>query len=385
MRPLRELISKEEASGRLRFASRLAEGSEVLPLHEALARVCASDVVAQVDVPPFRRALMDGYAVGGEAPLRVVGEAFAGEDPGPLLPGTAIRIATGAPLPEGATSVVRVEDTTQKDGLVVFPVKRPGPFFEPPGADVRRGDRILAVGDELTPARLGLAASVGLDKLEVLRRPRVEVRSSGDELLPPGAPPAPGRIYDANATTLRTLLAAAGGDVRVGEPLPDDEASLRAALRTDADLLVVSGGASAGDKDLLVDALRAEGEVLFHGVRVKPGKPLLAGRVGATLVVGLPGNPTSALSNAAIFVVPVLRRMAGLPDVASAVDATMATDVRGEPDRYLFLPVKVDAGEARPTFKGSSALTSLAGSDGWVGVPEGTSLWAGTRVKVHLW
>ena len=141
-----------------------------------------------------------------------------------------------------------------------------------------------------------------------------------------------------------------------------------------------------GARDLVVDALRAEGEVIFHGVRVKPGKPLLAGRVGACLVVGLPGNPTSALSNALIFLVPVVRRLAGLPPSESrAVRAALAQEVRGEPDRYQFLPVRLEAGRAIPTFKGSGSLTSMAASDGWIGVPEGATLAAGAPVDVHPW
>jgi molybdenum cofactor synthesis domain-containing protein len=212
------------------------------------------------------------------------------------------------------------------------------------------------------------------------------VRSTGDELLAPGDAPLPGRVYDANATTLAALLGQAGADVHVGKRLPDDITALRATLRaTDADVIVVSGGASAGDKDLLVDAVRAEGELLFHGVRVKPGKPLLAGRVGRALLVGLPGNPTSALSDAAIFLVPALRQMAGLPLTERVTTARLASDVRGEPDRYLFLPVRLEGGVAKPTFKGSSALTSLAGSDGWIGVDEGATLPAGTGVEVHGW
>ena len=393
MRPFGALLPKERALAMLLDAARPLVATEEAPLAEALGRVAAETVRAPFAVPPFARAMMDGYAVrSADGPtLRVGGDLFAGaRAPPPLAPGEARRIATGAPVPPGADAVVRVEDADEKDGTVTLRVAaRPGLSVDPRGSDLAEGALVVAEGDALTPARLGLLASVGRARVRVHARPRVALFSSGDELLRPGEPADPWRIYDSNTTTLRALFEAAGAAVRAEPALPDDLDAMRAALRAaaaGADLVVFTGGASVGAKDLVADALRAEGEILFHGVRVKPGKPLLAGRVGAALVVGLPGNPTSALSNAHLFLLHTLRRLARLPEPAArAVEAPLAAEVRGEPERFLFLPVRLEAGRAVPTFKGSGALTSLAASDGWVGVPEGARLAAGERVLVTLW
>ena len=393
MRPFGALLPKEEALARLLAAAPVVARVETLPLERAAGRVLAEDVSAPIDVPPFARSTMDGYAVrsADAGPRRVVGEVFAGASELPTLrSGEAARIATGAPLPPGADAVARVEDTAENDGAVQLRVApRPGLFVEPAGTDLRAGETVARAGELLTPARLGLLASIGRAEARVRARPRVAVASSGDELLRPGEPPRPLHIYDSNSTTLGALCEASGAEVVRLPPLPDKLDALERALADAArahDCVVVSGGASAGAKDLVVDALAKKGHVLFHGVRVKPGKPLLAARLGDCLVVGLPGNPTSALSNACLFLAPTLRKMASLPPAAPlATDATLAVDVKGEGERFLFLPVKLEKGRATPTFKGSGALTSMAASDGWIGVPEGAALRAGTRVSVHAW
>lgn len=393
MRPFGALLPKEEALAKLLAAAAPVARVETLPLARAAGRVAADDVRAPFDVPPFARSTMDGYAVrsadAGERSL--VGDVFAGATALPTLgAGEAARIATGAPLPPGADAVARVEDTSERDGRVALrAAPRAGQFVESAGADLRRGDAVLRAGDVLTPARLGLLASIGTNEVRVRARPRVAVVSSGDELLRPGDAPHPLRIYDSNSTTLAALCEAQGAEVTRLPSLPDTLDALTHALAGAArghDCIVVSGGASAGAKDLVVDALAKLGDVLFHGVRVKPGKPLLAARVGSCLVVGLPGNPTSALSNACLFLAPALRQMAGLPPAApAAADAELAHEVVGEGERFLFLPVKLQDGRATPTFKGSGALTSIAASDGWIGVPEGARLPAGSRVTVHAW
>jgi len=337
---------------------------------------------------------MDGYAVraaDGVAPRRIVAEVPAGATALPSLgPGEAARIATGAPVPPGADAVVKVEQATEAKGhLSAQMPPEPGQFLDPAGIDLPRGARVVSRGEILTPARLGLLASVGRARVRVVGRPRVALLSSGDELLAPGEPFRPLRIYDSNTTTLRALFEETGGHVEVRPRLPDAREATRDALRDaaeGADLVVISGGASVGARDHAAGALAEAGEVLFHGVRVKPGKPLLAGRIGDALVVGLPGNPTSALSNAHLFVLPALRRMMDAPArTAAATHARFAADVAGERDRFLVLPVRLEAGVATPTFKGSGSLTSIAASDGWIGVPEGTSLRAGAQVEVHPW
>lgn len=397
MRPLSALVSKEEALARLLAAAAPVARVERVALEDARGRVVAADVRAPFAVPPFARATMDGYALRAEdarepgARLRLVGEVLAGASAAPQVrAGEATRIATGAPIPPGADAVARVEDTSEEEGAVVLRVgMRARRFVDAAGSDLAERALVVARGQVLSPARLGLLASIGMASVDVLAKPRVGLLSSGDELLRPGEAPAPGRIYDSNGATLSALLAAHGADVSRLPAQRDDLAALTQALASaarDHDMVVITGGASAGAKDLVVDAARALGDVLFHGVRVKPGKPLLAARIGACLLVGLPGNPTSALSNGAIFVAPTLRRIAGLPpDAAAPLPARLATPIAGEPDRYLFLPVRVEDGVAHPTFKGSGALTSLAASDGWIGVPEGARVDAGAVVDVHAW
>lgn len=397
MRPFGALLPHDEALAKLLAAAPRIARVEDVPLAEARGRVCAEDVRAPVDVPPFDRAVMDGYAVRAAdaaapgARLRVVGVAHAGH---PLATdvraGEAARIATGAPVPQGADAVVRVEDTAEREGVVEVHVAVPrGKSIDPAGSDLARGAPVAIVGDVLTPARLGLLASVGVARVRVVARPRVALHTSGDELLRPGEMPAPGRIYDSNTTSLAALLSGAGALVDVAAPLPDELGPLRAALRASAaraDLVVTTGGASVGERDLAADALRAEGEVLFHGVKVRPGKPLLAGRIGDAVVVGLPGNPTSALSNAALFVLPVVRALSGMPAPHDGgTEAPLARQVEGDPERFLFLPVRMDGGRVVPTLKGSGLLTSLAESDGWIGVPAGAKLAAGSRVVIHAW
>lgn len=397
MRPFGELLSKEEALARLLSASALMTRTRELPLADARGRVLAQDVRATLDVPPFDRAMMDGYAVRAAdatqpgARLRVVGDVFAGA---PTLPqvgaGDASRIATGAPMPPGADAVVRVEDTEETEGVVTLrKAVTPRQSVDPRGHDIANGALVLRGGDVLTPARLGMLASVGCTTALVLRRPRIALFASGDELIRPGEAVRPNAIYDSNTTTLRALLEDAGGLVDAMPSLTDELPRVQAALREAAkehEIIVFTGGASVGARDLTREAIAREGEILFHGVRVKPGKPLLAARVDGSLVIGLPGNPTSALSNAYLFLLPALRQMAGFPPARPiALRAELAADVRGDADRFLFLPVKLDGEKATPTFKGAGALTSMAASDGWIGVPEGTALAAGTRVDVHLW
>lgn len=393
MRPFGSLLPKEDALAKLLAAAPALARTERVPLERASGRVLAEEVRAPFDVPPFARATMDGYAVrtADQGPRRIVGDVFAGANALPTLrAGEAARIATGAPVPPGADAVVRVEDTSEKDREVTLRVApRAGQSIEPAGTDLREGDPVARAGEPLTPARLGLLASVGRVDTSVRAKPRVAVMASGDELLKPGQPAEPFRIYDSNSTTLSALCESSGAWVERLPALPDKLDALETSLRYAArlhDCIVVSGGASAGAKDLLIDAVSKLGEVLFHGVRVKPGKPLLAARIGECLVVGLPGNPTSALSNACLFLAPTLRKMAGLPPAQPvSAEAVLATSVDGEGERFLFLPVKLQEGRATPTFKGSGALTSMAASDGWIGVPEGAKLAAGSRVTVHAW
>ena len=401
MRPLTDVIPIDEARARLAAAVRPVDRVETVPLRDAAGRVLAEDVTAPFDVPGFARAAMDGYAVRAADLARATADApvtlrLAGESrPGALpevtcTPGTCVAIATGAPLPDGADAVVMVERTRRDgDAVAVLADASPGQHVSPRGHDVAAGATVLRRRTLLTPGRVGLLATLGLAEARVLARPVVAIVSSGDELLEPGDPPAPGRIYDANRFTLDAVCRAHGATTRLLPPVADDLRSWHAALEraAGADLLLSSGGSSAGERDLLVDVVAARGEVLFHGIAVKPGKPTLGGRIGHQLVLGMPGNPTSCLSNAYVLLIPLLRALAGLPPhVPDTRSATLTRSVTSPASRLQFYQVRLEDGRAEPVFKGSGDITSLADADGYIEVPVGVErIDEGTTVTVMMY
>jgi molybdenum cofactor synthesis domain-containing protein len=260
------------------------------------------------------------------------------------------------------------------------------------GHDVPAGAVVLRAGDALTPARLGVAASFGLRHLPVRRRPVVALVSSGDELLDAdlaAGVPGPGQIYDANRTMLAAICEASGATVQRIPLVRDAMAHWRAAFdaAVDADLVVCSGGSSVGEQDFGSDILAERGVVLFHGIAVKPGKPTAFARIGAQLVLAMPGNPTSCLSNAYVLLRPLVRQLAGLPAfVPQTREATLTRDLRSPQDRLQFYPVRIADDRAVPVFKGSGDVTSLSDADGYIEVPVGVShVAAGSRVVVTLY
>jgi len=401
MRPFTSTLPFDEALRRLEAAAAPVDRVERVRLNQAAGLVLARDMIADHDVPGFDRAAMDGYAVvsadttaasaASPVALREAGVAYTGDAPGQaLVRGTCVEIATGAPLPPGADAVVMVEQTELDAAgrvLVRTPVEH-GHNVSPRGADIRAGDLVLRSGDELTPGRLGAVAAIGLAEIDVFARPRVLVASTGNEVVEPGRPLAPGQVHDVNTTTLHSVVRDHGGEPLVEAPVRDTLDDLRRVLAAaaEADLVILSGGSSVGDRDLLVDVLRERGEVIFHGIAVKPGKPTLFGRIGRQLLLGMPGNPTSCLSNAYILLVPLLRRMARLPPWRPEVRRLrLARTIRSTPDRHQFYPVRVEGAEAVPVFKGSGDITSLAHADGYFEVPVGVDLVeAGTQVDVTL-
>jgi molybdopterin molybdotransferase len=404
MRPFGAVLPFDQALAVMRGAARVVEGHESVPLASALTRVLAVDVPAPFDVPGFDRSAMDGYAVrvvdlAAASPESPVWLALAGRArPGALAPvtvreGACVDIATGAPLPAGADAVVMVERTHRDGERVQF--TRPAAVREhvsPRANDVRAGVVVLRAGDVLTPARLGVAASFGLRSLVVQRKPVVAVISSGDELLDGGTDagaPEPGQIYDANRVMLATVCAASGADVRMLPLVRDTLDHWRNAFdaAVNADLIVCSGGSSVGEQDFGGDILAERGEMLFHGIAVKPGKPTALARIGAQLVLAMPGNPTSCLSNAYVLLRPLVRRLAGLPTLVPVTrDALLARDLSSPVDRLQFHPVRLDGDRAVPVFKGSGDVTSLSDADGYVEVPVGvTKIEAGSRVVVTLY
>lgn len=405
MRPFKALISYREAMERLLPRAQPLQRTESLPLTEALGRVLARDVQAPMDVPPFARAAMDGFAVkahetfgaskASPRALKLLGVLHAGDAPGQeVAPGTCIQIATGAKLPGGADAVVRVEDALAQ-GMVVkveVPVY-PGRNVSSAGIDIRAGSVVAGKGTVLTPAHVGVLASLGLTHAEALAKPRVAVLPTGTEVAPPGQPLREGQIHDSNTYTLTSLVRLHGGEPLTWGAVPDTLEALDAALERarDADLIVLSGGSSVGERDLLVDALGKRGEILFHGVQIRPGKPMLAADWDGKLVLGFPGYPVSCLTNAYVILVPLLRKMAGLPaPEPRVVRGTMGERLSSTLGRLQIHTVRLERRaegvKVFSTYKESGALTSMAESDGYILIPENVDLVEeGEEVAVFLW
>jgi len=334
--------------------------AEEVALADALQRVLAEDVHADADLPPFDRAAMDGYALRAEdvalapARLSVVGGVRAGEWPAMTVgPHQAVRIMTGAPVPGGANAVQPVETTrTLADGLVeIAGAVAPGANVAPRGCEVRRGDVVLPRGRRLDPAALAVLASVGCVRPRVGRRPRVAVLVTGDEVVDAASTPAPAQIRNSNGPAVAAQLRLAGAEVATLGLAPDRREALAAALARgfDADVLVVSGGVSAGDYDLVEPVLLEAGaSFFFTRVAIKPGAPLVFGRRGATLVFGLPGNPVSAQVTSELFVRPCLLRLQGaLPPLRPRATVELLAPVGNRSGRTSHAPALVRAREGR--------------------------------------
>jgi molybdopterin molybdotransferase len=401
MRPFQSTISLDTARSIIDAAIRPMERVETVPLREANGRVLAESVVADADVPPFSRAAMDGYAVRASdttsasrstpRTLRRTEKVFTGQWPTRAVePGECIEIATGAPMPDGADAVVMVEDTDIDEGgsVSVFAPVAARQNIGRQGADIQRGQRVLGPGIALNASRLGALAALGLTDVRVYARPAVALLSTGNEIVDAGQPLGPGQIYDINRVTLSAVVADNGGDpipIRTAADSIDD--LLRAVDDClGRDVLVFSGGSSVGERDLIMDVLAARGEVLFHGIAVKPGKPTAFGRIGRTIVFGMPGYPTSCLSNAYILLAPALRQLARLPEQRlRALTLPLGARVVSARNRHQFYPVRIEHGAAMPAFKASGDITSMSQADGYIEIPtEVEAVDAGTMVTVKL-
>jgi molybdopterin molybdotransferase len=385
------MLSVDDARARLLAGARPLSETEAIPADQALGRVLAVPLVSGVTVPPHDNSAMDGYAIrladwAEDRWLPVSQRIPAGQIGQPLKPGEAARIFTGAPTPEGADTVVMQEDCEFADGRVL--VKRapkPNANIRRAGEDIRSGQAVLSTGDRLTPARLGVAASVGATDLTVFRRLKVAVFFTGDEIVMPGQPLAPGRIYNSNRASLRGLLNQLGVDIvdlgQVPDQLDATVVTLEDATRQ-ADVVMTSGGVSVGEEDHIKAALERLGRLDMWKVAMKPGKPLAYGRVGDADFLGLPGNPVSAYVVFCLFARPfLLARMGATPGGLPNYTVTAGFDWPKPGQRREFLRARIEAGRAvlYPN-QSSGVLTSLAWADGLVDIEAGTMVKAGEPV-----
>jgi molybdenum cofactor synthesis domain-containing protein len=385
MRPIRETISLDDARSIIDLRLSPLTRTERVRIDQADGRVLAAPIVAQSDVPPFARAAMDGFAVRAadtfgastQEPrlLTSVETVYTGQMPTRTLgPRECAEIATGAPVPAGSDAVVMVEETDSgSDGPVrIFAPVYPGQNVAKQGADIRVGQRVFEPGALLNPSRLGALAALGFVDVDVYARPRVAILSTGNEIVEPGQPLAPGHIYDINRFTLGSIIREHGGLPVVRPTAPDTLADLEQALDAclQDDLIVFSGGSSVGERDLILDVVEMMGEVLFHGIAVKPGKPTLFGLIRGTPILGMPGYPTSCLSNAYMLLVAPLRRMAHLPAAAMrTVRVPLGQRVVSTTGRHQFYTIRLVNGVAQPAFKASGDITSMAQADGYIEIP----------------
>jgi molybdopterin molybdotransferase len=326
------------------------EGLETLPLQAALGRVLASDVHSTIDVPPHRNSAMDGYALdgaslpeSGTASYAIVGTSWAGRPfDGTVGSGQCVRIMTGASLPDVTDTVVMQERVSLADGRAVITAgHRPGQNVRAIGEDVRRGELALRAGTLLTPARLGVLASIGVSEVAVRRRPRVALFSTGDELRTAGEPLGPGQVYDSNRATLRGMLARLEAEVFDLGVIPDTcEATLSAfeSAARRVDLILTSGGVSVGDADYVTETLERHGQIGFWKIAMKPGKPIAFGRFGPALFFGLPGNPVSVMVTFYQVVRPALQALMGIaePEAPVLLRAKCMTRLHKKPGRLEF-------------------------------------------------
>lgn len=385
------LASVAEARARLVEAVAPVDGTETLALESALGRVLTGAVRARVDVPPADNSAMDGYAVntadleraGGVLPVSA--RIQAGDAPGALAAGSAARIFTGAVVPDGADAVVMQEKAREADGRVhIEDLPPPGNNIRRAGEDLRAGAEILAGGTRLRPQDLGLLASTGIERVELRRRLRVSVLSTGDELVDPGHSLAPGQIYNSNQPLLSGLLASLGCEIVAVRHVADTPEATRQALETaadEADLIVSTGGVSVGEADYVKAAVEQLGRLDLWKIAVKPGKPLAFGQVGNAVFVGLPGNPVSAFVTFCLFGAPVIRRMQGRADLMPEAIRVPANFAAPAPKREEYLRVRLDQGRLeRYPHQGSGVLSSVTWADGLARIPTETAVATGDRI-----
>lgn len=375
-------------------------GNETVTLEEANGRILAEDIVAGIDVPNFRKSAMDGFAVIAEdtfgasntnpRKLKIIESVTAGVVPKKdVAPGVCIEITTGAPLPKSANAVLMVEYTEKirnfgetKDGeLIYYKPCAPGENIIKTGSDIKTGGLLFSKGVKLNPRYLGAISAIGIRELAVKKFPTIVYFSTGNEVLNASEELTPGKIYDINTRTIVDTIKEHGCKVHFLGIIKDNLEEIKKAILAkinDADLILLSGGSSLGGEDFMVEAVADLGKVLVHGIAAKPGKPVLIGTVKGKLVLGLPGYPTSALSNTYSLVLPVIYKMMESELIKNKVNAKLSRKIASTIGRYEFLPVKFEYIDgvrfAVPVMKGSSAITTMAESDGYICIDENTEV-----------
>jgi len=390
------MISEEEARNRILEAVRTTP-ERTVPLSKALDCFSAREVVAPLALPTFDNSAMDGYAVVASscakgARLRVIGEQPAGRDRQlRISPGEAVRIFTGAPIPAGADAIVMQEDTTREGSEVVVNVDVDlGEFIRRRGADLAEGQKILERGEQIRPTTIALLASQGFTDMTIGGEINAAILSTGDELVTPGKKLDQGQIYDSNSMLLQALMQGCGASVTSVERCPDQREPLLKAIRRGITnhVLVIAGGVSVGEHDLVQTTLRTLGASIdIWRVAIKPGKPFLFGQANECAVFGLPGNPVSAFVTFLQFVRPAILKMMGAGDLSlRTMPARLTVDLVNEGDRPHYVRGKIENGAFAPIGRQEShALFGLNRSNALLRVAEGQSLKAGEIVDVQLW
>lgn len=396
-----KVVSLSEAQDILnaRFGAKRTE-IETVALSDALSRVLARDIAAREDVPGFDRSSVDGYAVRAEdtfgcsesipALLECVGEIKMGEKPElEIKGGECAYIPTGGELPRGANAAVMIEFCEGFNGQVAIQKPcAPGQYLVFRGDDVRALESVLRAGAVITSEHIGALAALGAARLEVARRPRVSIISTGDEIVPPDSELKGAQIRDVNGPMLAACSISCGCEVISGEIIRDDRALIKNAVESaarESDLVLLSGGSSAGARDEAADIITELGELLFHGIAVKPGKPTLAGDVGGTPVLGLPGHPVAARFIFELLAKPLIEAFTGARHTARLTKAALATALSSNHGREEYIPVRLEGDAALPIIGKSGLITTLAAADGYIKIGRDREGYAaGERVEIFL-
>lgn len=382
--------------------------TEEIEIKDALNRILADNIISKISIPPFDRSAMDGYAIKAEdsfgaspknpKEIKLVGITEIGEfSKFKIDRGEGIRISTGAPVPEGSDAVIKIEDTEiEKDLISLYTSLVPGKNISKKGEDIKKGTHVLSKGTELKAEHIALLTSLGFNKIKVRIRPKISIFSSGDELLEPGVPLKPGKIYNSNTPMISALIELYGGNAIRGETVQDDKEAIKKKLLEaveDSQIIIFTGGTSIGTKDYLPEIIEESGMILTHGIAQRPGAPVLIGFLSETLIFCLPGTPVAAYVSFLRIAGPAIRKMLGclVFDPRIEIIATISKDVPVSALGFLhYLRVNLEKSEeefiAIPVkLRGSGVITSLTFSDGIVEIsPDQEGLKKGDKVKVKL-